>query len=141
MERLLSLVYVYPFRCQLCGHRFRFLQWGVKYQRVPEDRRRYERLLTRFPVTFAGENAKGAGVVFDISVKGCSFEAEAQLQVGSVVRMALEIPKEPRPVHVDAAVVRNVRQENVGVEFLRFQKSERDRLQHFIHELSYNQRP
>ena len=32
-ERLISLFYVYPFRCQLCGHRFQLLQWGVEYKR------------------------------------------------------------------------------------------------------------
>ena len=30
-ERLISLFYIYPFRCQPCGHRFRLLQWGVTY--------------------------------------------------------------------------------------------------------------
>ena len=28
VERLLSVFYVYPFKCQLCGYRFRFFQWG-----------------------------------------------------------------------------------------------------------------
>jgi chromosome segregation ATPase len=30
-EHLISLFYIYPFRCQPCGHRFRLLQWGVTY--------------------------------------------------------------------------------------------------------------
>jgi hypothetical protein len=32
-EEMLSLVYVYPFRCRLCTHRFFSLQWGVRYYR------------------------------------------------------------------------------------------------------------
>ena len=39
-EAMFSVVYVYPFRCQLCTHRFLALQWGVRYQR--RDRRREE---------------------------------------------------------------------------------------------------
>ncbi len=140
-ERLLSVFYIYPFRCQLCQHRFRFLQWGVKYHRVAEDRRNFERLTTGFPATITGENTKGSGMVFDLSMMGCTFESDAQLQEGSLVRLALEIPKEPRPVHIDAAVVRNIREDNVGVEFLRLQKSEKERLQLLIHDLSYNRRP
>jgi hypothetical protein len=34
-ERLISLFYIYPFRCQPCGHRFRLLQWGVTYRKRP----------------------------------------------------------------------------------------------------------
>jgi predicted nucleic acid-binding Zn ribbon protein len=33
IERLLSVAYVYPFRCGQCFRRFRVLQWGVKYSR------------------------------------------------------------------------------------------------------------
>lgn len=44
IEKFLSLFYVYPFKCQLCGLRFRFLQRGVRYTRVVEDRRLYDRL-------------------------------------------------------------------------------------------------
>jgi hypothetical protein len=38
-ERLISLFYIYPFRCQPYGHRFRLLQWGVTYTRIEKDRR------------------------------------------------------------------------------------------------------
>jgi hypothetical protein len=33
-ERLLSLGYVYPFRCQACGYRFLALRWGRRYRRA-----------------------------------------------------------------------------------------------------------
>jgi hypothetical protein len=33
-ERLLSVIYIYPFKCGHCGHRFKLLQWGVRYRRV-----------------------------------------------------------------------------------------------------------
>ena len=38
----MSLFYVYPFKCQLCGERFRSFQRGVRYIRVEEDRREYD---------------------------------------------------------------------------------------------------
>jgi predicted nucleic acid-binding Zn ribbon protein len=37
-ERLMSLFYIYPFRCKPCAHRFRLLQRGVTYTRVELDR-------------------------------------------------------------------------------------------------------
>lgn len=32
-EKMFSILYLYPFRCQLCGHRFLTLQWGTRYHR------------------------------------------------------------------------------------------------------------
>src|SRR5918999_2290719 len=33
-ERILSIAYVYPFRCHSCEKRFFKLQWGVRYKKV-----------------------------------------------------------------------------------------------------------
>jgi hypothetical protein len=32
MEHVLSLAYVYPFRCEFCGQRFKTIQWGRRYR-------------------------------------------------------------------------------------------------------------
>ena len=138
-ERLLGIFYVYPFRCQLCGYRFRFLQWGVRYRRVEGDRREYERLPMNFPVSFVGENIQGAGTVLEISMSGCTFRVLKQPPEG-IVRLALQISNELNPIEVEAALVRNVRQDYVGVEFLRFQPTERERLQLFIRGLLLGRR-
>ena len=71
-ERLLSLGYIYPFRCQLCRTRFRARQPGVRYTRVDEDRREYERIPVRFPVTLAIGHASVRATALDISMAGCS---------------------------------------------------------------------
>jgi chromosome segregation ATPase len=41
-ERLISLFYIYPFKCQPCGHRFRLLQWGVTYRKIERPMRSTE---------------------------------------------------------------------------------------------------
>ncbi len=33
-EKMLIVMYVYPFRCQLCGYRFFARQWGIRYHRI-----------------------------------------------------------------------------------------------------------
>ena len=132
LEVLSSLFYVYPFKCQLCGHRFRFLQWGVRYIRSREDRREYTRMEKELPITFSGEGISGHGTLLNISMGGCSFATAAGLAIGSIVRMELEISSEIPPVIVEAAVVRNTRKGGAGVEFIQWQKSERERLQLFI---------
>ncbi len=136
-EEILSLFYIYPFKCQLCGCRFKALQWGVRYFLVEEDHREYERLPTTFPVSFEGEAVHGKGMACDISMSGLTFQPEAEVnhpREGSVLRMALQISNALEPVNVEA-VVRNVRQGHLGVEFLRFQPADKDRLQHFVREL------
>lgn len=131
-ERLISLFYVYPFRCQLCGHRFKFLQWGVKYRRIEEDRREYERIAVNFPATFTAGSINDQGLIVDISMAGCTFHTEARLVEGNILRIGLQVSNEIPPVNVEAAVVRNIHSDRVGVEFLQFENGERERLQHFI---------
>jgi hypothetical protein len=134
VEILLSAFYVYPFRCQLCGHRFRSFQRGVRYVWVQEDRREYDRIEINFPVTFSGENVSGEGMLLNLSMGGCRFTTTADLGTGMIVKLALQIPGSVPPVIVDAAVVvvRKTDPGNASVEFLRWQEPERERLQHFI---------
>ena len=133
LERLFGLVYIYPFKCQLCGFRFRFMQWGVRYHRVEEDRREYDRMAMNFPVKFSGENnVEGDGTVTNISIGGCSFNTSSDVPTGTIVRMDLMVSNEVRPIVIDAAVVRTVNASRVGVEFLRHQQGERERLQLFV---------
>ncbi len=63
LERFASLVYIYPFRCQLCSRRFRVLQWGIRYAKQLVDRRQFERIPARVPATFSGDRISGEGVV------------------------------------------------------------------------------
>lgn len=85
-----------------------------------------------FPISFVGENISGAGTVFDISINGCGFATDVQLGEESIVRLALQISNELEPVTIDAAVVRYVQRGRTGVEFLRVQPAEQERLQMFI---------
>jgi hypothetical protein len=63
---------------------------------------------------------------------GCSFHTGANLTTGMILKLELRISNDVAPVIVDAALVRNVRSGGVGVEFLQWQQSERERLQLLI---------
>ncbi|MBM4122813.1 MAG: PilZ domain-containing protein [Nitrospira sp.] len=78
LEQLLRVIYVYPFRCQLCSHRFLTMQWGKRYVKEADDKRQYQRIETHIPITFAGDQIEGAGVVKDISMGGCGLELAAE---------------------------------------------------------------
>ena len=83
-------------------------------------------------MTFSGEFISGEGMVVDVAMGGCTFTTKSNLVIGTTVRMDLRISAAVAPVIVDAAVVRNIRAEIAGVEFVNWQESERERLQLFV---------
>lgn len=86
----------------------------------------------KFSNAFSGDGIAGDGVVLDITMGGCTFASRCNLSVGMSLKMDLRISAAVPPVVVDAAVVRNVRDGVAGVEFVRWQESERERLQLFV---------
>lgn len=141
-ERVAGWVYIYPFKCQICGFRFRFLQWGVRYLRMEEDHREYDRMAMNFPVIIRGEQIDGEdeGNVLNISMGGCSFTTSSKLAKGMILRLELNVSTEAPPVLVEAAVVRHWHNQIAGVEFIQWQQSERERLQLFVRGLLIGRR-
>ena len=130
--RLLSHFSFHPFRCQVCGHRFSAYQPGVTASDFKEDRRQYVRFVTRFPATFSLDRLRGKGEVTEISVGGCTLETDAALSPGSILRLMLMPPASESAIAVDAALIRSVRGKKAGIEFLRFQPEEKERLNKFV---------
>jgi hypothetical protein len=95
----------------------------------------------QFPVSFRGQSVAGEGMLFNVSMGGCSFKTNAELGLGMILQIDLQISADLPPVTVDAAVVRNRSSANAGVEFLRWQESERDRLQLFVRGLLISRGP
>jgi hypothetical protein len=139
IERLLSIVYIYPFRCQVCSHRFRTFQWGVRYIKQAVQKSQYDRIVTRFRITFAGNGIDGSGMVTLVSLGGCAIETDTKLSSGQILQLQLKTSDRDPAVAVDAAVVRGVRSPIVGLQFLRFRMEERERLSQFVHDLRATQ--
>jgi hypothetical protein len=139
-ERIAGWVYIYPFKCQICGFRFRFLQWGVRYVRVDEDHREYDRMEMNFPVVFRGDGFAGDGNVRNISMGGCSFTTASELAKNAIMRLELNISADAAPVIVDAAVLRFWHNQTAGVEFIQWRQNERERLQLFVRGLLIGRR-
>ena len=145
-ERLLSLVYLYSFRCQVCAHRFRVFQFRSRYVKRIVDRRQYARLSTRIPTTFAedvkpGEQRVGEGVVTDISLSGCYLQTVVQLSRGTLLSLELQTEQHTTAIAVEAAIVRIVRPTGVGLEFLRMSGPELERFSQLIRQLLLEQLP
>ena len=131
-EYVLSAVYIYPYRCQLCAHRFLRAEPGKRYNESTVDKRQYERVKTKFPVTFVGEKASGAGTVGRLSLGGCELESSLKLMEGMMFNLRLQPPDLNPAIHVETAIVRSVRPPVIGLEFLRTNPTEQFRLIQFI---------
>jgi transposase-like protein len=134
LERLLSVAYIFPYRCQRCGKRFLAMNWGARYQRPATERREYERVAVRIPVTVttAGQSVEGETV--DVSIDGCSLRIAEHYPAGTAVRLTLRPPG--APIDVEEAVVRVSREGGFGVYFARITGAQQRRLADYIHTVS-----
>jgi hypothetical protein len=131
-EYLLSVVYVYPYRCQLCAKRFLRMEPGRRYNESTVDKRQYERVQAKFPVTFVGDKASGAGTVSRLSLGGCELESQLKLMEGMMFNLRLQPPDLNPAINVETAIVRSVRPPVAGLEFLRSNPTEQFRLIQFV---------
>jgi hypothetical protein len=135
LERLLSVFLVYPFRCQLCTHRFLAFQ-GSKLE---SRHREYERIPVRFHMSFdstsAGERIKGDATVVGLSVRGCAITGNQLLRTGSFLRLRLDVAQDEPPITIEVAVVRSTVNNRAGLEFLSIGDDEDERLRRIIESL------
>lgn len=136
IERLLSLAYVYPFRCQRCERRFRRLRWRERYIPLIVDRREYERIPTDFWSTMASGSEERQGRVVDLSVGGCQLETETPIGEGEVIQLKLDPSGQEPAIVVDQAVVRSVRPRRIGLQFIRVQQDHEGRLRQYLYQVS-----
>jgi len=137
VEKMISLMYVYPFRCQLCGHRFFALQWGIRYHRVPvmpggSDDREYHRLPIQIPIMLSGRHGESHGRTSDLSLGGCTLVTSGPCRDIAPLNVRLQLPCELHPVMVEEAAVRTVQGRRIGMEFLQTAPDEKTRIGRFI---------
>lgn len=134
VEHLLSIIYVYPFGCQLCRHHFRAGEWGRRYVRRSVDRRDYERLQTSIPATFQMGSTEYEGMVVDLSIDGCTVETATSVVRGTTFSLRM-CPAPGETLAVAQAVVRTVHARRVGVQFAELNAGEHDALQRMVRRL------
>ena len=137
LEFVASLFLVYPYRCQLCAHRF--LAWP-KLSRRPRHRE-FERLHVQFPVTYRSayldRTISGEGTVTDLSVHGCSLNTMQALHRGVFIQMQIRYAEADAPIAIDIAVVRSTSRNHYGLEFLTIRQAEESRLRRLLEHLLY----
>jgi len=136
VDHALSVVYVYPFLCLVCGRRFRALRWGRRYAK-PGQGRELERIAVRAPLVVSAAGARVDGEITGLSLKGCTAWTRVRLREGATVRLELLLePAEP-PVVVAAALVRSVRSDKAGIDFVGVNPDEELRIRRVLTSLHH----
>lgn len=99
------------------------------------EQRRQPRLETNLPVTFSGEQVRGAGVVLNLSEQGCLIESDVQPAQGSYLHLTLTLPDQRPPLRVECASVRWVAGRRFGLRFLYVTLDVRELLVRFLESL------
>jgi len=117
-EHLASLLFVAPFRCPSCSHRFLASRLGLDHSTYPIDRREYLRIPVRLYLSFSGGKVRGEGTVLDLSMGGCIIKSETQVHTNDIFYLQLSLDDSEPHLEV-AAMVRSVSTRGIAFTFLR----------------------
>jgi hypothetical protein len=91
-----------------------------------------ERILTEFPVIFAGDSFVGEGTVDNVSVPGCGIVSSKIVKPGAYLEMKVLMPDDGPSLRVDLAKIRWRKGRRFGVEFIRMPGADQVRLGRLI---------
>lgn len=117
-EHFASLLFVAPFLCSSCSHRFLASHLWLDDSTHPIDRREYLRIPVRFYLSFSGGKVCGQGTVLDLSMGGCIIKSETQVHKDDIFYLQLSLGEGEPPLEV-AAMVRSVNARGIAFKFLR----------------------
>ncbi|ALA61012.1 PilZ domain-containing protein [Nitrospira moscoviensis] len=129
-EHAAALVFIAPFHCQHCSHRFLACRLGLNHPQHPMDRREHLRIPVRLFLSFSGGKVRGEGTVMDLSMGGCIIKSQTQVHVDDIFYLEIAIADQEPPIEV-AAMVRSVSARGIAFKFLR-KAQENKRLLAFI---------
>ena len=132
-DRLLGTLTIYPFRCQLCAHRFTTFLGKLK----TNPRRNYERVPVQYsaqvrPVHDPTQRIVVEGTMVNLSLRGCRIRTSQRLPMGCHVMLELQPGEYDLPIMIDEAIVRARFTDGVGLRFSSFLRSEESRLRRIL---------
>ena len=129
-EHIMSWLWIVPFHCQYCSHRF--VTWSVGREDVEysRDRREHLRIPVRLCLSFSGGKVRGEGTVMDLSLGGCVVKSDANVHINDIFYLEIAGVDNEAPIEV-AAMVRSVSARGIAFKFLR-KAQENTRLLSFI---------
>jgi hypothetical protein len=117
-EHFASVIFVVPFRCPSCSHRFLASRLWLDHRTHQIDRREHLRIPVRLYLSFSGGKVRGEGTVLDLSMGGCIIKSETQVHTDDIFYLQLSLDDSEPPLEV-AAMVRSVSARGIAFKFLR----------------------
>lgn len=117
-EHMAAIVFVSPFHCSSCNHRFLAPRLWYSHTHHPIDRREHLRIPVRLYLSFSGGKVRGEGTVLDLSMGGCIIKSETQVHTDDIFYLQLSLDETELPVEV-AGMVRSVSPRGIAFKFLR----------------------
>lgn len=96
------------------------------------DKRRSPRLAVQLPISFCGDQFAGEGIVFNISLDGCTVGCEEDIRPGTHLELHLHLPDHESPIKVEQAAVQWSLVQKFGCKFVRIENDHQDRLDQFV---------
>jgi hypothetical protein len=117
-EHLASFLFVAPFHCPSCRHRFLASHLWLDHATHPIDRREHLRIPVRLFLSFSGGKVRGEGTVLDLSMGGCIIKSRTQVHTDDIFYLQLSLDEREPPLEL-AAMVRSVSPRGIAFKFLR----------------------
>ena len=102
-------------------------------------RRMYRRIVANYPSCYLTNHSPRHAVVCDISLNGLRIQGPANLSRHAMVMVRLWLPDQQDSIDIDQAVVRWVRGQEFGVQFVSLSNEADFRLATHIEQLLYRQ--
>ena len=133
LETSLSILSLYPFRCQHCYTRFLTFQRGVKYDEASIDRRQ----LDRKSVEFEGmarhlTHGEFAVIITDLSPEGCQCKTKQRLTEGDEFDLSIYVVLGEPPIHALCKVQREQAGDTYGLTFSKIGATEWHMIRHYL---------
>ena len=129
-ELVAALIWIVPFHCRHCCHRFLACRLSTGGSSHPIERREHLRIPVRLCLSFSGGKVRGVGTVLDLSLGGCIIKSKTHVRVDDIFYLEIVIAEDEAPLEV-AAIVRSVSARGIAFKFLR-KAQENKRLLTFI---------
>jgi len=133
VERLLSCINIFPFRCQLCTNQFRAFWSGARGNTQAFDKRQYKRLPTSIEAQFLTDsNQRGTNRITEISMGGCTLRTTAEFPRGTFLELTLKPTSGEEPITIESGMVSSVRSSSLGISFLEMGPRDKQRLSQIV---------
>jgi hypothetical protein len=124
---------IYPFRCQLCTHRFTIFLGTLK----TNPRRNYDRVSVEYPaqvrpIRGPSQRVVVEGTLSNLSLRGCRVRMSQRIPMGYRVMLEFHPAGYDDPIMVDGAIVRSRCAEGFGLRFSSLLRSEERRLRRIL---------